>query len=100
MSDEKIILYTSNWCGHARTIEQFLHDYEVPVTVVNIDEVPEARAIVKQLNGGYASVPTLLFPDGTQLTEPTIRQVRQKLGLGQKDETLLDRVWGLFSGKE
>ena len=77
-----------------------LRHREVPVTVVNIDEVPEARAIVKQLNGGYASVPTLLFPDGTQLTEPSVRQVRQKLGLEQKDGTLLDRVWGLFGGKE
>jgi signal peptidase II len=76
---QPITLYTSEYCGHSRKIEQFLHQQNVAVTIVHIDGDPEARETVKSINNGYASVPTLVFADGSTLTEPSISTLKRKL---------------------
>ena len=80
-SGEKITLYTSTWCVHALTVEGFLKRNSISVNRIVIDGDDEARQELININGGYASVPTLVFPDGTKLTEPSLGQLRQKLGL-------------------
>jgi mycoredoxin len=76
-----ITLYTSNWCAHATSVEGFLEKYAVPVRMINIDGDREARQRLIEINDGYASVPTLVFPDGSKLTEPSFGQLREKLAL-------------------
>jgi mycoredoxin len=76
-----ITLYTSSFCGHARMIENFLVEENIAADVINITEQPEARQALIEINQGYASVPTLVFPDGSKLTEPSIQDLRLKLGL-------------------
>lgn len=95
--NEEIILYTSSYCGHSRSVERFLAQHEIPVQAINIDGNQEARARLTEINEGYASVPTLIFPDGSKLTEPPLSRLRQKLGI--ESESLSDRVRNLFSGK-
>jgi mycoredoxin len=46
---------------------------------VNIERVPDAAELVMQVNGGNRTVPTVVFPDGTAMTNPTVRQVKEKL---------------------
>ncbi len=48
---------------------------------INVEEDPAAMATVLRLNGGYQSVPTLVFPDGSTMTEPTNRELAVKLGI-------------------
>ena len=88
---EKIILYTSNWCAHSLSVERFLDSNEIAVHKINIDGNSESRARLIEINGGYASVPTLIFPDGTKLTEPSLSLLREKLQVGQSP-SLADRV--------
>ncbi len=78
---EKIILYTSRWCVHSRSIEGYLSRNDISVQKINIDGNQEARQELIEINGGYASVPTLIFPDGTKLTEPSLSKLRRKLNL-------------------
>lgn len=78
---EKITLYTSRSCPHSWAVERFLRRHQVPVNQINIDDDPVARETLISLNNGYASVPTLMFPDGTQLTEPSLGQLRARLGI-------------------
>ena len=80
-NNETITLYTSNWCAHAMSVEGFLQKNDITVNMINIDGNPEARERLIENNGGYASVPTLIFPDGTKLTEPSFGQLREKLEL-------------------
>lgn len=93
----KITLYTSNWCAHAMSVEGFLKKNDIAVNMINIDGNPEAREQLIEINGGYASVPTLIFPDGTRLTEPSFGQLRQKLelepppGMVERIRTLVGR---------
>ncbi len=90
-STEKITLYTSRWCAHSLSVERFLDNNEIAVHKINIDGKGESRARLIEINGGYASVPTLIFPDGTKLTEPSLSQLRKKLQVDQPPN-LADRV--------
>jgi lipoprotein signal peptidase len=76
---QPIILYASRFCGHSQRVEQFLLERDVVVDIINIDGNPDAREAVKGINNGYASVPTLIFPDGSTLTEPSIQELKRKL---------------------
>ena len=80
-NEEKIVLYTSSYCGHAISVERFLEQYEIPVEVLNIDRNADARARLIEINKGFASVPTLVFPDGAKMTEPPLRQLKERLGI-------------------
>ena len=51
----------------------------IPYTLVDIDREPGAAEEVQRLNGGMKSVPTILFPDGTVLVEPSRRQLESAL---------------------
>ncbi len=94
-SPKKIILFSSRWCAHSRSVENFLKRNEIDAHKINIDGDNEARQQLIDLNNGFASVPTLLFPDGTKLTEPSFSEIRQKIGLEQPPG-LVDRVRNLL----
>ena len=98
-STDDITLYVSNWCSHSRSVESFLQRNDIPVHRIKIDGDSEARAELIEINGGYASVPTLLFPDGTKLTEPSLNQLRHKLGL-ESEPGLMGRIRGVLGGKD
>ena len=95
--NKPIILYTSNFCGHSRSVERFLEQQEIPVEVINIDGNQEARARLMEINGGYASVPTLIFPDGSKLTEPPLSHLRRELGV--ESESLSERIRNFLGGE-
>jgi mycoredoxin len=58
---------------------QALEKAEAPFEYVNIHEDAEGREHVREINNGYESVPTLVFPDGSALTEPSLAQLQAKL---------------------
>jgi mycoredoxin len=65
------------------------------VELINIDRNQQARQELMAINGGYASVPTLIFSDGTQLTEPSFGQLRSKLEIETPSvKTRIKRILG------
>ena len=78
---ETVTVYTSSYCLHSRSVVRFLKKNDIPAEIISIDGAHEAREKVISLNNGYASVPTVVFPDGTQLTEPSYNELRNKLNL-------------------
>ena len=87
MSDSNgkvITLYTTAWCPDCTRARAFLDKQRVAYVNFDIDESPEARAVVEKLNRGMRSVPTIVFPDGSILVEPSNAQLAQKLGLRAK----------------
>ena len=86
-----IKLYTSRWCAQALSVEGYLERHQVNVERIDIDRDPADRQRLIEINDGYASVPTLLFPDGSKLTEPSISELRQKLNL-EAPPGLIDRL--------
>ena len=47
--------------------------------VVDIEQHPEAAGLVEQVNHGNQTVPTLVYSDGTAQTNPSLKQVQEKL---------------------
>jgi mycoredoxin len=77
---DKIIIYSTDWCGDCRRAKRFFDEHGIIYENVNIDENPEGEQIVRKLNNGNRSVPTIVFPDGTILVEPSNVQLAEKLG--------------------
>jgi mycoredoxin len=96
---DDITLYVSNWCSHSRSVEKFLENNDISVHKITIDGDDEARAELIKINDGYASVPTLVFPDGSRLTEPSLNQLRHKLGV-ESQPGLMGRIRGVLGGKD
>ena len=77
--DESIVMYSTRWCGDCRRAKRIFGARGVEFTEVNIDEDGAAAKEVMRLNGGMRSVPTILFPDGTVLVEPSTSALEHKL---------------------
>ncbi len=58
---ETLVMYTTSWCGDCLVTKKALAKLEVPFHEVNIEENPEAAALVMRVNGGRRSVPTLVY---------------------------------------
>lgn len=78
-----IIVYGTVWCGDTRRARTYLDQNKIPYQWIDIDVDKEARKYVESVNRGYRSVPTILFPDGSMLVEPSISQLSAKLGIPQ-----------------
>jgi glutaredoxin-like protein len=79
--NEPLIVYGTTWCGDCYRSKRFLDTHHVPYTWVDIGNDPRATQVVMTINRGRRSVPTIVFPDGSTLTEPSNRELGQKLGL-------------------
>ena len=80
MTADGLIMYTTTWCGYCRVLKATLDREGIDYSEVNIEEVPEAADFVRSVNNGDETVPTLLFPDGSAATNPSIGEVRTRLG--------------------
>ncbi|MDP2994316.1 MAG: glutaredoxin domain-containing protein [Anaerolineales bacterium] len=80
METDKIILYGTTWCGGTRRCRLLLDRYGIPYQWVDIDQDEQAGKLVESLNRGYRSIPTVVWPDGSKLTEPTEEELAKKLG--------------------
>lgn len=72
-------MYSTPWCGYCFRLKRQLDRAGIPFDLVDIEQEPEAAAVVERLNHGNQTVPTLVFTDGTALTNPSLRQVQSKL---------------------
>ena len=76
---QEIIFYGVSWCGDCRRARQIFADKNIKFIDIDVDQDQKAAEFVKQLNGGFRSVPTIIFPDGTSLTEPDVLTLARKL---------------------
>jgi mycoredoxin len=72
-------VYSTPWCGYCTRLKRQLKGEGLDFAEVDIELEPAAEAIVKAANDGNATVPTLVFADGSSLTNPTLRDVLAKL---------------------
>lgn len=72
-------MYTTSWCGYCVRLKAQLQRAGIEFEEVNIEVDPSAAEFVGSVNGGNHIVPTVLFPDGSSMTNPSIRQVMAAL---------------------
>jgi mycoredoxin len=73
-------MFTTQWCGYCVRLKKLMQREGIEFAEVDIENDPVAADIVMQANGGNRTVPTLLFADGTALTNPSLDQVKSQLG--------------------
>lgn len=74
-----ITMFTTTWCGYCSRLKSQLEKAGIGYTEVNIEEVSGTPELVMSLNDGNQTVPTVLFPDGSAATNPSLAQVVAKL---------------------
>ena len=79
MADIKV--YGAPWCPDCRRAKRFFGEQRVAYDWIDIDQDPAAAAFVKEKNAGKQIIPTIIFPDGTFLVEPSTDELAAKLGL-------------------
>jgi mycoredoxin len=77
-----IVMYSTPWCGYCHRLKSQLDREGIGYEVVDIERDADAAEFVMGVNGGNQTVPTVRFPDGTTLTNPTIVQVKKQLAGG------------------
>ncbi|MDH6516653.1 mycoredoxin [Streptomyces sp. SAI-208] len=74
-----VTMYSTTWCGYCQRLKKQLDREGIAYTEINIEQDPASAAFVEQANGGNQTVPTVLFADGSTLTNPSLAQVKQKI---------------------
>ena len=75
----QITMYTADGCGDCRRSKAYLTAKNVAVNYINIDSDKVASEKVIEINKGMRSIPVIMFPDGTHLTEPSDKDLEAKL---------------------
>ena len=75
-----VTMYTTSWCGYCVRLKKLMQREGIDFAEVDIERDEQAADRVMQANGGNRTVPTLVFADGSALTNPSIDQVKAQLG--------------------
>lgn len=80
MTHTGLTMYTTTWCGYCRRLKNQLAEAGIAFREIDVEQHDDAAALVEQVNGGNRTVPTLVFPDGSAATNPSLAEVQRRLG--------------------
>lgn len=83
-----IKFYATTWCHDCARSKSYLDSRNIPYEYINIDEVPEAAEEVIKINQGMRSVPTIVFPNGEILVEPSDYELSETIGRMKNEKYL------------
>ncbi|WP_129665144.1 mycoredoxin [Phytoactinopolyspora endophytica] len=72
-------MYSTSWCGYCRRLKGTLNREGITFDEMDIEADPQAAELVMSVNKGNATVPTLIFSDGSSMTNPSPGEVKGKL---------------------
>ena len=78
--EPRIIVYGTRWCGDCRRARAYLDERCITYRWIDVDQDAEAARFVEKVNRGFRSVPTIVWPDGSMLVEPSREELASKLG--------------------
>lgn len=78
-SPAAVTMYSTTWCGYCLRLKRLMQNEGIDYAEVDIETDEQAAELVMQANGGNRTVPTLVFADGTALTNPSLDQVKAQL---------------------
>lgn len=74
-----VTMFSTDWCGYCRRLKVQMDDAGIAYAEVDVEHHPDAAAFVERVNGGNRTVPTVVFPDGSAATNPSLAEVRKRL---------------------
>jgi mycoredoxin len=75
----ELTMYTTMWCGFCRRLKNQLARDGIDMVEIDIERDRGAASFVKNHNGGNATVPVVVFPDGTAVTNPSAKEVKARM---------------------
>jgi len=81
---ETIIIYSTVWCPDCKRAKKFFGEQRIPYINIDIEKDPEAVIFVEKINDGKRIIPTIVFPDGSLLVEPSNAELAKKMNLQTK----------------
>jgi len=79
-SQDKIRILGTRGSAPAYAIRDFLHRSDVPFQWIELTTDEQVREHAQLDDLGDSRLPVCIFPDGTRLERPTVRQITEKLG--------------------
>ncbi|ACZ91008.1 mycoredoxin [Streptosporangium roseum] len=76
-----LTVYTTTWCGPCKRLKSQLTREGISYQEIDIERNPDAAQFVMSVNNGNQTVPTVLFEDGTAVTNPSVREVKARLSV-------------------
>ena len=80
-AESRLVVYGTAWCSDCKRTKQFLGEQRIPYDWVDVDDDHEGLAYIERVQNGMHRVPTLLFPDGSHLVEPSNAELARELGI-------------------
>jgi len=77
--ESQITIYSTSWCPDCIRAKAVMKRLKVKFKEIDVDKDKAGYQIVLDHNGGKRVVPTILFPDGSVLVEPSNRALSEKL---------------------
>jgi thioredoxin reductase (NADPH) len=77
----KLKVIGASWCPDCKRAKTFLGQHRIEFDWVDMESDPTAQAEVERINDGKRIIPTIIFPDGSILTEPSNDELAEKLGI-------------------
>jgi mycoredoxin len=77
-SPSQIVMYTTEWCPDCRRAIFFFKRKGIEYLNVDVKADKKAEAFVKELNNGNRSVPTIIFPNGSMMVEPSSSELEER----------------------
>ena len=77
----KLKVIGASWCPDCKRAKTFLGQHRIEFDWVDMETDPTAQAEVERINDGKRIIPTIIFPDGSILTEPSNDELAEKLGI-------------------
>jgi mycoredoxin len=81
LENDTIKMFATTWCGDCRMAKRWLDSHSIPYEYINIEQDDQAAEYVMQVNRGMRTVPTIVFPDGSVLVEPSARDLAAKFSM-------------------
>jgi len=75
----ELTMYSTPWCGYCTRLKRQLDREGISYIDVDIERDPQSADYVMSVNGGNQTVPTVVMPDGTALTNPSLRDITERL---------------------
>jgi mycoredoxin len=75
----KLTMYSTPWCGYCHRLKGQLSRQGIDFVDIDIERDPAAADFVVSVNGGNQTVPTVVFSDGSSLTNPSLADVTERL---------------------
>lgn len=75
----ELTMYSTTWCGYCSRLKNQLQREGIGFQEVDVELDDAAADFVMSVNGGNRTVPTVVYPDGTAATNPSLADVKAKL---------------------